>query len=286
MKKYLTIIGTLALAAGCQGEFNSGNNGINPVQPDAMVEVAPDAGAPPADLSGAESLYEANVRPIIIANCSPDGACHTSQTPAFVSADPNTAYNLIQGYKDSLFPGFESEGSLLLQYGQAHQSAAFSADDIIAIQSWLAVEKMEADANGPQYSALQLWSGCMNIDDWNEENVANEWANKNAQNQGDCDACHNLGADGFIASEDSARMFRVLTEIPALMPSYFTLNAAGTEVLINRSRLENVGNLLEPHQAHGAFQVDGNDNAMQALQRFYDKTKARQLLGNCDLPRY
>ena len=124
----------------------------------------------------------------------------------------------------------------------------------------------------------------MNLDDWEEENVANLWANKNAGNQGDCDACHNLGADGFIASEDSARMFKLVTELPSLMPSFFTLDASGSNVLINRSRLENVGNLLEPHQAHGAFSVNGN--AMDALQRFYVKTQDRLANGLCDLPRY
>ncbi len=286
MKKYLVILGTLALAAGCQGDFATDGGGFTPPAPDAMTPVVtPDAGAPPADLSGAEALYEANVRPIIIANCSPGGACHSSQSPAFVASDPSQAYELIQGYKDTLFPGYESLGSLLLQYGQNHKSANFLADDIVAVQSWLAVEKMQADANAPQYSTLQIWSGCMNIDDWEEENVANLWANKNAQNEGDCDVCHNLGADGFIASEDSARMFKLITELPSLMPSFFTLDATGTNVLINRSRLENVGNLLEPHQAHGAFSLN-NDNAMEALQRFYDKTKARELGGLCDLPRY
>ncbi len=288
MKATITIVGTLALAViGCTGDFQSGGGGQLPSTPDASVDTTPDATVEEV-LSTGQALFEANVRPIIIANCSPGGACHSAQDPAFVSSStiPGEAYNLVQSYKDRLYPNFESAGSAILAYGDgAHKAqATFTTDDTIAVQGWLATEKIETDANAPDATAMQIWSGCMNLDDWDNENVASAWANKNAGNQGDCDACHNLGGDGFMASDDSARVFETITTNPSLMPSYFTLNATGTTVLINRARLENVGTLQEPHQGHGAFNVDGG--AMEALQRFYEKTNERLANGQCDLPRY
>lgn len=291
MKGYLTILGTLALvAAGCSGEFSSGNgNGIQPPTVDAGV-VLPDASGE-VSLSTAEALFNANVRPLIMANCSPDGACHSSQAPAFVTTDLDGAYELIGLHKDRLYPNYESVGAAILDYGTGNHKpqALFTPDDMSQVQGWLAIEKMEADVNAPQYSALQIWSGCMNLDDWEEENVADLWADKNANGQGNCDTCHNLGADGFMASNQSARVFDYITRLPALMPSYFTISSNGTKVDINRSRLENVGTLQEPHQAHGAFNVDGN--AMEALVRFHRKTQDRvdaaaEGGAPCDPPRY
>ncbi len=124
----------------------------------------------------------------------------------------------------------------------------------------------------------------MELTDWDNLNVAQEWSNKQADNQGNCEACHNLGADGFMASDQSQRVFDNITQSPALMPSYFTLDATGQNVVINRARLESVGNQLPPHENHGAFQLD--DNAMTALQSFYDLTMQRKLAGQCGPPRF
>jgi hypothetical protein len=248
--------------------------------------VDPNIPGDPNDVGTAQALFEANVRGAIMAACGTAGGCHVAQDPAFVTMDLVQAYDKINGYRDSLFPGYVSDGAKLLANGTgAHQGATFSADDVSAIQAWLAQEKLDAEAGGGVVaSPLAIWSGCMNLDDWNEENVANEWSNKNANGQGRCEACHNLGADGFIASDQSERVFQVITTLPAFMPSYFTLDATGSKVVVNRARLEAVGNQLAPHQAHGSFNVDGD--AMDALNRFYDKTLARQAAGNCGPPRF
>lgn len=287
---YLALFGTLALAAsGCAGDFQSGGPGTpDNTGADAGVDTTPDA-APiddPADIGTAQALFEANVRPIITASCSPGGACHSAQDPAFVSADPTSAYDTINVHRDRLYPGYDSAGATILANGAGgHYDALFTQDDVSAIEAWLAQEKIDADAGGGvAVSALQEWSGCMTLDDWEATNVADEWADKNAQGQGNCDACHNLGADGFMASNQDQRVFDTITQQPAFMPSYFTLDATGTNVVINRARLEGVGNQLAPHGAHGAFDVDGN--AMEALQEFYDLTMARKLGGQCGPPRF
>ena len=291
--KYLALLGTLSLAAvGCVGEFQTGDGngpGPDPAGVDAGAAVPEvDAGdTEPSEIGTAQALFDNNVRPIIGATCNPGGACHATTDPAFITADPTQAYSTINIHKDRLFTGYDAALSRLLINGEGgHYGATYTADDVSAIEAWLAQEKLDADAGGggQTVSALQTWSGCMNLDEWEASNVANLWADKDADNQGDCDACHNLGADGFMASNDSVRVFENITTNPNLMPSYFTQTADGTSVVINRARLEKVGNQLAPHEAHGAFNVEGN--AMDALQAFYDLTVSRQLAGNCEPPRF
>jgi hypothetical protein len=290
--KYLALFGALSLAAiGCAGEFQPGDgNGPGPAGVDAGTLVPEaDASVEESDVGTAQALFENNVRPIIGSACNPGGACHASQDPAFVTADPNAAYNTIGIHKDRLYTGFDPATSRLLINGEGgHYGALYTDDDVEAIEAWLTQEKLDADAGGGQLvSAMQEWSGCMNLEDWENRNVASLWADKDAQNQGDCDACHNLGADGFMASNDSVRVFENITTNPSLMPSYFTQSTDGLSVVINRARLEKVGNQLSPHEAHGAFNVEGG--AMDALELFYQDTLARQAnqaIVPCEPPRF
>lgn len=285
-RAYLAVFGTLALAAtGCVGEFETTG------PPTTIDPPAADAGAPieeenPLDTEAdaAKALFESNVRGVVSATCGGSG-CHSSVNPMFVPADPLSAYDVIQQNAPILFPKYISAGAKILENGTgAHKGAAFTPDDVVAIEGWLAQEKLDADADGgtTTVSALAEWSGCMSLADWEAEGVATQWSNKNAGNQGRCESCHNLGADGFVASDDYVRVFTMVSSMPAFMPSYFTLDATGTNVLINRARLESVGGQLAPHENHGAFEVDGN--AMEALQRFYDLTLERKLAGQCGPP--
>lgn len=245
----------------------------------------PDAGPTEPTGSNAEALFNNNVSPILQATCAPAGACHSAQDPAFVTANPASAYTTVMNYRDRLFPGYIADGSKLLSNGTgAHYAAVFSADDIAAIRGWLATELIEAEEGGGDGpTPMQEWSGCMDLAIWQEEGVADAWADKNAQGEGNCDACHNLGADKFIASNDDVRVFNAVTTDIELMPSYFTVDATGTQVVINRARLEAVGNKLAPHQEHGAFDVDGD--AYERLTRFYNRTMERKAAGLCGPPR-
>lgn len=288
-KSFVMLFGALALAAtGCSGEFvPEGGNGPGDNTPAAVD--AGDTGEEPQPEDGittAKALFEANVYDVLNATCNPGGACHAGTDPAFVGAQQSGSYDKIMPYKDRLFPGNLDTGKIISNgQGGAHYGAQYDQADLDTIRAWLAQEKIEADAGGGAGpSALAVWSGCMDLGDWDNEGVAGAWSNKEAQGQGNCEACHNLGADGFMASDQSARVFKYITEDPAFMPSYFTLDATGTNVVINRARLEKVGNQLPPHENHGAFDVDGN--AMEALQRFYDKTKARLDAGQCGPPRF
>ena len=288
MKPYFALFGTLALAAsGCVGEFETSGPPTT-IDPPA----AADAGTPEeenpldTDADTAKALFESNVRAAVSATCSPGGACHSAQTPAFVAADPLNAYDLITQNAALLFPNYLSTGAKILENGNGggHYGASFATGDVSAIEAWLAQEKLDEEAAGgaTPVSALAEWSGCMSLADWEAEGVADAWADKNAGNQGDCDTCHNLGADGFMASNQDGRVFEYITKYPAFMPSYFTLDATGTNVVINRARLESVGTQQAPHENHGNFDVDGD--AMERLQRFYNLTMQRKLAGQCGPP--
>ncbi len=287
----LATIGAIALGAmGCIGDLEPVENNTPPTgSPDAGVADPPDqadAGtAPVGGSSEAQALFEQNVFSVITANCG-GAACHGSVSPAFVADTPTNGYTTINLHKDLMFPGYDPANTKLIDKGAGnHKGVTLTADDVSAIKAWFAAEKLaEGGGGGTTQSPLSIWSGCMDLSDWNLEEVAPGWSNKQAQGQGNCEACHNLGADGFIASDQSQRVFDAVTQNPSFMLSYFTLNDTGTEVIINRARLDKVGNQLAPFQAHGAFDVDGR--AMERLQRFYDRTVARKTAGLCQPSRF
>jgi len=294
MKRHSTLLavcGALALAAtGCVGDLDPvGPGDINDPDP-----IAPDAGnQDPGDPVGtAQALFDTNVHPVVLANCGLNGgACHANvQAPVFAVEDLVDAYNQITNVSsDQLVRGFDPALSNLLIYGtNNHNQAVHTPDQQSQIEAWLAAEQQEADGDIAA-SPLAIWSGCMNLEEWQAAGVADAWADKNAQGQGNCDACHNLGADKFIASNDDVRVFENTTTNPSLMPSYFTLDATGTTVIINRARLAMVGTGQAPHQEHGGFDID-NDNrdAMLKLENFYNQTMTRMNANPplCDPPRF
>ena len=125
-------------------------------------------------------------------------------------------------------------------------------------------------------------------------NVANAWANKGT-NQGQCKQCH-VNGQGWLASNDSTRVFNILTTEPnpkggRFMEMYFvpdmTTNAAAPKMIINRETLERAAS---GYAQHPLFNVDNDNNgqtpAMQLLQQFYDATAQRQAAKTCDPPKF
>jgi hypothetical protein len=265
-------------------------NEDNPNDDPAGADAGTAEPIPPGDLATARALFEANVAPVVTANCGSAGCHGGAAAPPFGDANPLNQYDKMIGQKDLVFAGYLAEGSQLLANGtNGHQGAPiFSTDNVNAITAWLAQEKLDEEAGGVVVaSALAVFSGCMTLANFEASNMADEWADKNANGQGDCDACHNLGGDGFFASNQDARMFSYIsgeaTKSAQFMPSYFTLDATGTSVVINRARLEGVGNQLSPHENHGSFNLDANDDAVQALEQFYQATLNNP---NCGPPRF
>ncbi len=290
MKNATHILATLAafVIAGCVGAIEpppQGGNGDGDGDGDGDISV--DAGTP--DIPGSNdstpmALFEQNVFPILQANCGSAG-CHDSAgtDPKFVANQRSGSYDQFMIYKTQLIPNLATTDKLLINGGGNHKGATFTTSDLTAIETWLNAEKSDGGGGGT-VSPLSIWSGCMEFADWQAADVADRWADKNARGQGNCDACHNLGADGFMASNDDRRVFDNVAGSASFMQSYFTLNVAIDGVIINRERLERVGNQEAPHGNHGSFNLNGN--AMAALQQFYDLTKARLDAGNCKQPRF
>ncbi len=294
MKRLSTLLvacGSLALAAtGCIGELDpvtpdDGMSGGTPVDPNNGTPTTPNGGDPAADDgtatpgAGPDALFAAVAQPIATTCGGP--ACHAAQAPTFVPADPAafTAAS-IKLYSDTLFVNYDPATAKLLINGQGgHYGVTFTPEVVTGIQSWLTAEKDAVAAGGATtVGPLAAWSGCMELADFQAENVGGEWANKGT-NQGDCEQCHNLAGEGFLANDNNELTFINLTKDSSLLDAYFTIDQAGA-VMINRPLLEQVGLGQEPFQTHPRFNVD-NGNAMQALQRFYDLTKARQDAGQC-----
>ncbi len=300
----LAVSASLALAAtGCLvGEVDPGDGslpGSGTPGSGTPGSGTPGSGTPGSGDTGSvvgtpespEVAFQA-VIPAVATSCGAGGAgCHTTQSPAFVTAgdpaavDVTAAYQLMKANKDLLYPN-NAPTDPILAYGEGiHKGAQYSSEHLQAVQAWLAAE-LAQPVGEEQPSPLAIWSGCMDLGQFQASGMADAWADKNAQGQGDCDACHNLCADNFCASNVDTRVFEALTTSPRLMLSYFTINETGTEVIINEARLIKVGTRQDPHQLHGAFNL--NDDAYQRLVNFYNQTKARVDDPNiqCQPPRF
>ena len=287
---FLAACASLALAAtGCLvGEVDDPGTGTDPgpgIGTDPGTDPGVDPGTPggPIDTTDPVALFNTDVFPAVQATCDPGGACHTGQAPAFVGPDAASTYTLMNNSRDLLFPNYEIANAKIVTYGTggAHKGISYSPQQLQAVQAWLAAEAAQPVDNAP--SPLAVWSGCMDLQDWQNTGVADAWADKGS-GDGDCDACHNLGAENFIASNVDQRVFDAVTTDPGFMISYFATDANG-QVIINRDRFVKVGTRQDPHQAHPNFNVDNGD-AMQRLQNFYNLTLQRQAAGNCLPPRF
>jgi len=247
-------------------------------EPPSPVEPGPGGGN--GDIP--QALFERDVFPAITAACS-GAACHSAQTPVFVAELADESYSLTMNQAALLFVNFDPVTARIVVNGEgAHYGATYTPEQLVGLEGWLAAEAAAVEAGeGGEPSPLAQWSGCMNYDEFLQENVAKLWAEKGT-GQGDCEQCHNLGGDGFIANQDSVLTFTALTTDAGHMIAYFTVNELG-DVIINRDRLQAVADGREPHLSHPGFNVDGN--AMEALTRFHSLTQARVASGDCEPPR-
>lgn len=240
--------------------------------------------APPLGLLelSVEQLFAKEVAPTLAATCGSAG-CHDAggQEPGFVGESAAASRELIESFHDQLVPGYST--ATLLTYGGdgSHHGARFTARQALAVQYWLALEaasKLESSAP----SAMAIWSGCLDVQQFVASGVADAWAKKKA---GDfsCSVCHRAGAHGFIVDDDDARLFDAIARRPRLMISYFTVDATG-EIVINTARFERVGQQQRPNVSHPRFDIDGE--AMNRLQSFYEQTRERLAAGICLPPRF
>lgn len=121
----------------------------------------------------------------------------------------------------------------------------------------------------------------MNLAAWNEDQVAQKWVQTDSD-EGPCIRCHINGQASFLASDESERVFNVLSTRPVFLQRYFVASIADPlipKMEINTGLLNKVANAIGPYIERPQF--DENDESMQALRSFFTKTKANETSGAC-----
>jgi hypothetical protein len=299
---------TLVLtAAGCQGSLDPGSYDPGGSPPDAPPGDDPgdDPGGSPGgggggggDAAAARALFETTVAPMLSAKCV---ACHGGPGTSplkFVPADASALYDTVTSY-DRLVAGFDPAGAPLYTrlVPGPHNGVSYTSDEAAALAAWLTAER-DARASGgtppppagesPGQASSRLiseWSGCMELAAWDAEGVASAWANLRSS-EGPCIRCHVNGQASMIATDDSTRMFDVVASDPYFLLTFFSADVtdvASAKMVVNHDEFVRVATNAPPFLEHPQF--DPQNDAMAALERFYQKTLARQAAGTCDAPR-
>jgi hypothetical protein len=306
------LLASLALVAtGCQGALTGGNPGDD-IGGDDDDDAPPPP--PPADAGvtggteNAQPLFEAPVAPVLQASCSA-AACHggVGNSPLkFLPADITGYYDVVVSYDDRVIGYFDKTTAPMLTriVPGPHNGAVYTTEQAQAVRDWLDAELEARSTPGgggadggvgvPQTpgqvskALIAEWSGCMDLATWDNLGVASAWANKGS-GEGTCEKCHINGQSSFIATNDSARMFNILTTNKYYMLAYFTPNVtdlATAKMEVNWDLITRVGTGQYPYIEHPNFNTDiNNSQSLQILQQFYDETMARKAAGQCDPPR-
>jgi hypothetical protein len=215
-------------------------------------------------------------------------------------ADPALLYETVSSY-DTLVAGFDKAVAPLLTrvVPGPHYDVTYTMDEAIAMAAWLDAELEARNAGGepppptgggesPGQASKRIiaeWSGCMELATWEAENMASSWANLGSS-EGPCIRCHVNGQASFIATDDSARMFNLVTTNQYLLLSFFAADVsdvANARMVVNYDEFVRVATGAPPFNEHPQF--DTQNNAITALERFHQKTLARKAAGLCDPPR-
>ena len=125
----------------------------------------------------------------------------------------------------------------------------------------------------------------MELAAWDAEGVATQWASLRS-NEGPCIRCHVNGQANMIATDDSARMFNAVASDPYFMLTFVSADVtdvANAKMVVNYDEFVRVATNAPPFLEHPQF--DTQNDAIAALERFYQKTLARKAAGTCDPPR-
>jgi len=286
-------IAAFALAVGsaaCVGSLDTmGDDGTG----DDGVDPPPTAG---------RLQFDQTVAPMVAANCA---SCHVGAIDAigdlslnYMGDEGPEGYYAAITAEPSVVGGFNPDIANLVLKGEHDNgnARAWTQTEMDTIAEWLITEAEDRgipldDGGGtggqttPTTSreALAQWSACMSIDDWNTSLVY-QWADKGSE-RGQCMSCHNQGAGGFFANDDSDLMYE-MNKYEIYITTFFTaapVNIAdpsqGYQVLVNEQKIRAKANAT----GHPGFNPDGG-NQMQYLRNFYDLTKARVEAGTCPPP--
>jgi hypothetical protein len=265
------------------GDDNPGddNPGTNP----------PGTNPPGADL---RAMFDSTVAPVLSVKCT---ACHGGPGTSplkFVPASLTTLYDAVTSYTQ-LVGGYDIASATL--YSRVvpgpHYAMVYTTEEAAAMTAWLDAERAARAGGGeppppvgegPGVISNRLiaeWSGCMDRADWDADGVAVEWANLRSS-EGPCIRCHVNGQASFITTDDSARMFEVVSTNRYFLLSYFAADVADpatAKMVINYDAFVRVATGAPPFNEHPQF--DTQNDAITALESFYQKTLTRKQAGTC-----
>lgn len=286
-------IAAFALAVGSAACVGS----LSPMGDDAVGDDGVD---PPA--TAGRLQFDETVAPMVAATCA---SCHVGPIDAvgdlslnFMGSEGPDGYYAAITAEPSVVGGFNPDLANMLLKGlhDNGNARAWTDAEKNTIAEWLITEAEDrgiplddGTVDDPTLTpttsreALAQWSACMTLEDWNTSLVY-QWSNKGSE-RGQCESCHNQGAGGFFANNDSDLMFE-MNKFEIYITTFFTaapVNIAdpsqGYQVLVNEQKLRQKANAT----GHPSYNPDGG-NQMQYLQNFYDLTKARLQAGTCPPP--
>ncbi len=268
----------LLLVAGCTGTYQ-------PIDPDRIPDGDGEGGG---EMTAAERLFQDQVRPILSRKCA---ACHTTAAagvqPKFLGQGESSYYDEIVRYP-SVTGNFDAGlAGILIKIAAGHYAVIYSAGEQEALAAWLAAEALargDGDDDGtvdqpPAVNALAEFSGCMSLDDWTLSNMA-RWADKETEQDGPCQTCHDDGLARFFAGPDGTEMFS-MHRYELYVIGFFTVKVDpdGTqEVVPALAKLRRMGS----GNFHPRYQTDQEGDAeFAALAQFHQLTLARKENGQC-----
>jgi hypothetical protein len=257
--------------------------------------------------SNAQPLFDMNVAPIIMADCS-NATCHggTGSNPIKFAAAPQAQlYASVLNYTTQLLGGNfdKTQAQILTKIAAGHNAVVYTAAQVTAIGDWLDAERTARAGSttptiSPRDALLMKWSGCMDLNDWTTNDVGEAWGQKRTDTTNTaCQQCH-INGQGWLADGTNGagnqRIFNILTtqKNPAggyWMEYYFTVDTtdpANLKMVINTDKINRAGGGFAQHEK---FTLDNDNNgnnptAMQRLQTFFDKTNTKLLANTCGAP--
>lgn len=300
MRTLLALIAAAGLV-GCVGDVS---DTPTPDNPNTQQDDKNPAGG---DLTAARMAFDTTVFSVLSMKCS-GGACHSQGTTGG-SITKFVATNAADGWKlatetGALVGNFTASAAPVLTMikGGSHKGATYATTEEANIVKWL---ELEVSARNGQTGAgtgtggetlsqatervLSQFAGCMQLTDFQAANMAQAWGGMEAQNNTECDNCHNSGGEGFIASRQPQFFYDVVSTKKYFFLQYLTVDltqgAAAAKVVMNRASFLGVANGQDPHREHPRFDGSTNSPGWAALTKFYNATMARVNTPNLCAPK-
>lgn len=272
-----------------QAHAPDGSPSPDPADPTAPANAGATTmtGAPPAQVDTqardpGEVLFEQDVAPILAASCAAT-PCHGASGGGHhwaASTEPTMMYVAVSSDPD-LVGSFDRTAPIVSKIAAGH-NATYTAAQETAVVAWLDAEHSFRQSHGmtsPLTALLEKWSGCMDLATFQSDAVATAFAHQRSS-VGPCMQCHVNGEANFIASEDVARMFAVVSSRPAYMQTFFSFDVATGKIATNDTLFASVAAGKPPFTQHPSF-VYTSSTANLALQRFFADTVTKARTSSC-----